>query len=168
MSIKRSAVTRIVTNKCQSQSLERVTAAWARLKVKRGFRNIFDCNFNKAFYIPWKIRGSKTMFFSTIISWPETLFLYLNRRRNLGSKSSRVWSFMGNNAPASFFHRVQDGLSIPGKNWDKVNHLAINLKFNAKINCEISVLIGVQHCWLHQKEKNGHFPQFTYPQLLLG
>ena len=79
----------------------------------------------------------KDSVFSTIISWPESLFLYLNRRRNLGSKSSRVGSFMGNNAPAGFFHRVQDGLSIPGKNWDKVNHLAINLKFNAKINCEI-------------------------------
>ena len=75
---------------------------------------------------------------------------------------------MGNNAPAGFFHRVQDGLSIPGKNWDKVNHLAINLKFNAMIICEISVLIGVQHCWLHQKEKNGHFPQFYLPPASLG
>ena len=167
MSIKRSAITRIVTNKCQSQSLERVTAAWARLKVKRGFRNIFDCNFKKAFYIHIHHERSvdqRQCFFQQLYL-DQSLFLYLNRRRNLCSKSSRVGSFMGNNAPAGFFHRVQDGLSIPGKNWDKVNHLAINLKFNAKINCEISVLIGVDFI---KKKRMDTSHNFTYPQLLLG
>lgn len=50
--------------------------------------------------------------------------LLLNRGSNLGSKPSSVGGFVRHNATASFSHRVQDGLSVPGKNRHQVNHLA--------------------------------------------